>query len=123
VLTPVRDYLDRLNGSFAACYRLLERPRAARRAVVALLTIHAALLMYSAYVHSPTLNEPGHLVAGLSIWEFGRFDVYNVNPPLVKMVAALPVIAGFTQGRERGPSLRWARISSRPMASGASSCS
>jgi hypothetical protein len=93
VFTPVRDYLERLNGSIAACYRLLERPRAARRAVVAMLTIHTALLMYSAYVHSPTLNEPGHLVAGLSIWKFGRFDVYNVNPPLVKMVAALPVMA------------------------------
>jgi hypothetical protein len=51
------------------------------------------LLAYSAYVHSPTLNEPGHLVAGLSYWKFGRFDVYNVNPPLVKMVAALPVMA------------------------------
>jgi 4-amino-4-deoxy-L-arabinose transferase-like glycosyltransferase len=89
----VRDYFEQLNRSFAACYRLLERPRAAQRAVVALLTVHTALLAYSAYVHSPTRNEPGHLVAGLSIWKFGRFDVYNVNPPLVKMVAALPVIA------------------------------
>ncbi|MEM6484899.1 MAG: glycosyltransferase family 39 protein [Pseudomonadota bacterium] len=49
--------------------------------------------MYSAYVHSPTLNEPGHLVAGLSHWEFGRFELYRVNPPLVRMVAALPVMA------------------------------
>ncbi|HMO83603.1 MAG TPA: hypothetical protein PKC18_01650 [Lacipirellulaceae bacterium] len=82
-----------LNRSLAALYALLERPRAARRAVVGLLLVHSALLAYSAYVHSPTLNEPGHLVAGLSHWKFGRFDVYNVNPPLVKMVAALPVMA------------------------------
>jgi hypothetical protein len=32
-------------------------------------------------------------VAGLSHWKFGRFEVYRVNPPLVKMVAALPVMA------------------------------
>jgi len=61
--------------------------------VVLLLAIHTWLLAYSAYVHSPTLNEPGHLVAGLSYWKFGRFDVYSVNPPLVKMVAALPAMA------------------------------
>jgi hypothetical protein len=110
VLASVHDYFDRLNRSLAACYRLLEQPRVARRAVVGLLTIQTALLAYSAYVHSPTLNEPGHLVAGLSIWKFGRFDVYNVNPPLVKMVAALPVMAvGYEEdwsGFYTGPGAR-----------------
>ncbi|MEZ6128057.1 MAG: phospholipid carrier-dependent glycosyltransferase [Planctomycetaceae bacterium] len=62
-------------------------------AVIGLLSIHAALLAYSATRHSPTLNEPGHLVAGLANWEFGRFELYRVNPPLVKMIAALPVLA------------------------------
>jgi hypothetical protein len=62
-------------------------------AVVVLLSIHAALLAYSATRHSPTLNEPGHLVAGLANWEFGRFELYRVNPPLVKMIAAMPVLA------------------------------
>lgn len=85
--------LDGLNRSFAAAYTLLEYPKVARRVVVLLLAIQTGLLAYSAYVHSPTLNEPGHLVAGLSYWKFGRFDVYNVNPPLVKLVAALPVMA------------------------------
>ncbi|MCA8992738.1 MAG: glycosyltransferase family 39 protein [Planctomycetaceae bacterium] len=61
--------------------------------VVVLLLIHAALLAYSATRHSPTFDEPGHLVAGLSHWDFGRFELYRVNPPLVRMVAALPVIA------------------------------
>ena len=84
---------DRLLQSFGALYRLLERPTAARWTVVSLLAIHTGLLAYSAYVHSPTLNEPGHLVAGLSHWKFGRFEVYRVNPPLVKMIAALPVMA------------------------------
>ncbi len=58
-----------------------------------LLAAHSALVGYSAYVHSPTLNEPAHLVAGISHWRFGHFAVYNVNPPLVRMVAALPVMA------------------------------
>jgi hypothetical protein len=93
MLAAAREYVAALHCSFAASFRLLELPKAARRAVVLLLAVQSALLAYSAYVHSPTLNEPGHLVAGLSYWKFGRFDVYSVNPPLVKLVAALPVMA------------------------------
>lgn len=71
-------------------------PRPTAAAVVALLAIHVGLIAYSATRHSPTLNEPGHLVAGLSHWEFGRFEVYRVNPPLVHYVAAIPVlVAGY----------------------------
>lgn len=61
-------------------------------AVVLLLLIHASLLAWSATKHSPNLNEPAHLVAGVSHWKFGRFELYRVNPPLVRMVAALPVL-------------------------------
>src|SRR5690606_30439573 len=63
-----------------------------RLAVIALLGINAGLLAYGALVHSPTLNEPGHLAAGMSNWKFGRFDIYKVNPPLVRMTAAVPVM-------------------------------
>ena len=104
------SYSDRLNRSFAAVYAALEQPKIARRTVVVLLLIHTGLLAYSAYVHSPTLNEPGHLVAGLSNWKFGRFDIYSVNPPLVRMVAALPVMAvGYEEdwsGFYTGPGAR-----------------
>lgn len=100
----------RLQTSFAALYLLLERPLGARRVVAGVLIIHTLLLGYSAYVHSPTLNEPAHLVAGLSYWKFGRFDIYNVNPPLVRMVAALPVMAaGYKEdwnGFFEGPGVR-----------------
>lgn len=80
---------------------MLPQPRAAARknpvwvpaAVAGVLLVHAGLLGYSATRHSPTLNEPGHLAAGLSHWKFGRFEPYRVNPPLVRMVAALPVMA------------------------------
>jgi hypothetical protein len=60
--------------------------------VISLLTLQAILLAYSATKHSPTLNEPGHLAAGLSHLKFQRFEVYCVNPPLVHFAAALPVI-------------------------------
>ncbi len=99
-------YFQQVQTSLAAWCQYLDRPRVAIRAVLVLLFIHTGLLAYSAYVHSPTLNEPGHLVAGLSHWKFGRFELYRVNPPLVRMVAALPVMAagyetdwsGFHQG-------------------------
>ncbi len=64
--------------------------------VLLLLASHAGMAGWSATQHSPTLNEPAHLVAGLVHWRFGRFDVYCVTPPLVHYVAALPVaIAGY----------------------------
>ena len=61
-------------------------------AAATIATVQAALLAYSATKHSPTLNEPGHLAAGLAHHKLGRFDIYSVNPPLVHMVAALPVL-------------------------------
>ncbi|MDQ3332691.1 MAG: glycosyltransferase family 39 protein, partial [Planctomycetota bacterium] len=76
-------------------------------AVTILLSIHAGLLAYAATRHSPTLNEPGHLVAGLSYWEFGRFEVYRVNPPLTRLVAALPVLAA-------GYEMDWSRFHDGP---------
>jgi hypothetical protein len=62
-------------------------------AVGLLLAVHAGLLAYGAWVHSPTYDEPAHLASGMSHWRFGRFELYRVNPPLVRMVAALPVLA------------------------------
>jgi hypothetical protein len=43
-------------------------------------------------VHSPTLNEPAHLAAGVSHWQLRRFELYRVNPPLARLAAALPVL-------------------------------
>ncbi|MEM9369166.1 MAG: glycosyltransferase family 39 protein [Planctomycetota bacterium] len=55
-----------------------------------LLGIHAILLAYSGWWQSPTLNEPGHLVAGLHHWKSGDFTLYRVNPPLIRLVASVP---------------------------------
>jgi 4-amino-4-deoxy-L-arabinose transferase-like glycosyltransferase len=71
------------------------------------LTIHAGLLAYGAAVHSPCIDEVGHMAAGLSHWQLGRFDLYHVNPPLVRMVAAVPVL--FAQ-----PKTDWSEYSDAP---------
>lgn len=43
---------------------------------------------------SPNPDEFAHLVAGISYWQTGDASLYNVNPPLVRLVAALPSIMG-----------------------------
>jgi hypothetical protein len=60
-------------------------------ACIIILILQTVLLAWSGYVHSPTHLEVFHLPAGLSHWELSRFDLYRVNPPLIRMVAALPM--------------------------------
>lgn len=59
--------------------------------LVACCLAHVILLTISARVNSVTNNEPAHLVAGLSNLEFGRYELYSVNPPLTRLIAAIPV--------------------------------
>ena len=68
-------------------------PRADAVLLLVILLTHAILLAWGGACHSPVWDEPGHLLAGVSHWQFGTFDLYRVNPPLVRMVAALPVLA------------------------------
>ncbi|MEZ6132694.1 MAG: glycosyltransferase family 39 protein [Planctomycetaceae bacterium] len=63
-----------------------------RLIVAAIVGIHVALCMWGAYVHSPTVDEPAYLASGLSHWQLGRFDLCKVSPPLVRLVAAIPVM-------------------------------
>ena len=58
-----------------------------------LLAAHACLLAWSAACHSPTDLEPPFLVSGISHWHGRGFELYRANPPLVRMVAAIPVVA------------------------------
>jgi len=62
-------------------------------AVVGLLTIHAGLAVHSLLQENATVDEVLHLPAGVSYWQTGTFKLYHHNPPLVKLVAALPVVA------------------------------
>ncbi|QDU37468.1 hypothetical protein Mal4_17820 [Maioricimonas rarisocia] len=49
-------------------------------------------LVYNASVWGPTLNEPAHLASGVVSLLTGRHDYFCVNPPLPRMVAAVPAV-------------------------------
>ena len=68
---------------------------------VLILAVWLSLAGWSTLVHAPGFDEPVQLMAGLGVWQFGRFDWYLVNPPLVKSVAALPVLAMHPKIPER----------------------
>jgi hypothetical protein len=60
--------------------------------VLGLLLLQAVLLARAAPLHSPSIDEVGHLAAGLEHWQTGCFDLYRVNPPLVRLAATLPLL-------------------------------
>jgi len=60
--------------------------------VIGLLTLHFALAARSLILENPTVDEVLHLPAGVSYWQERTFRLYHHNPPLVKLVAALPVV-------------------------------
>lgn len=49
-------------------------------------------LTFNAVTNSPTVDEPGHLAAGVSYWRLGQFHLYRVNPPLIRLIAAAPAV-------------------------------
>jgi hypothetical protein len=59
---------------------------------VGIVLTQACLLAYSTHVHSPTPDEVAYLPGGISHWHFGRFELVRANPPLVRTLAAIPVI-------------------------------
>jgi 4-amino-4-deoxy-L-arabinose transferase-like glycosyltransferase len=61
-------------------------------AVSGLLALHYTLAAHSLIQENPTVDEVLHLPAGVSYWQKGSFRIYHHNPPLVKLVAALPVV-------------------------------
>ena len=61
-------------------------------AVVLLTAVHLTLAIRSLLRENPTVDEVVHLPAGITYWQKGTFRLYHHNPPLVKLVAALPVV-------------------------------
>ena len=49
------------------------------------------LLGWQSYVDGPWWDEVGHFSAGLSHWYTGSFQLYQVNPPLVRMIGCAPI--------------------------------
>ncbi len=76
--------------------------RAWRLLLVSIATLHLVLVGWISVVKSPVLDELPHLVAGISHWEFGDFSLYRVNPPLVRMIAAVPAVVQDVEVNWRG---------------------
>jgi hypothetical protein len=62
-----------------------------RLVLAALLLCHALLVVHGAIEDSVTYDEIGNLAAGLGYLNDGLYGLYCVNPPLSKMLAAVPV--------------------------------
>lgn len=63
-----------------------------RLAIVAVLALHTAVLLDCIRKNFVSVDEGGHLVAGICHWETGNYGMYRVNPPLPRMLAVLPVL-------------------------------
>jgi 4-amino-4-deoxy-L-arabinose transferase-like glycosyltransferase len=63
-----------------------------RALVVALLVLHAALVLWGVVRNSATFDENFHLPSGVLIVARRDFRVSTVNPPLVKAMCAVPAL-------------------------------
>ena len=61
-------------------------------AVAALFVVFAGELYLSVRLESQTFDEPAHLYAGYSYWLHSDFGINPEHPPLVKLVASLPLL-------------------------------
>ena len=61
--------------------------------VVILLATHAVLAVHTLSVKTVTIDELAHLPAGITYWQKGSFALHHQNPPLVKLLLALPALA------------------------------
>jgi hypothetical protein len=72
---------------------------------------HVYLLAWQAYRDSATWDEVAHFAAGIEHWRHFRFELFNVNPPLVRMVGLAPIALFSKLDSDayiapRGPGLR-----------------
>jgi hypothetical protein len=68
-------------------------PRREAVALAALLAMQTAILIWIDFQTAPTWDEWAHLPSGVYHLLYSDFQPYRVNPPLVRMVAATPVLA------------------------------
>lgn len=69
-------------------------------ACILLLGFHAILAVDAMRREVVTVDEGGHLIAGIVYWHHGAFQVYHVNPPFLKLLAALPVVVSEPKGND-----------------------
>jgi hypothetical protein len=64
-----------------------------RLAAALLLAVFAILCLHGLRWDSPTVDEFAHLPSGWYTLKTGRFDLFPLNPPLIKVLSALPLLA------------------------------
>jgi hypothetical protein len=60
-----------------------------------IVAIHVFMVVWMSVWNSPNGNEHAHLAAGVYTLRFGRNDLYRVNPPLSRIIAAIPATCFF----------------------------
>ncbi len=91
-------------------YRVLDlrRDRFLHRIALSFLfVVQTLVLLINSWFTAPGVDEWAHLPCGLYSWQHGDFNPYSVNPPLVRMIAALPPYL-------MGIDFRFARLADSP---------
>src|SRR5262245_51448368 len=91
---------------------LIETPATRRHARHALVPIaccvgFALQCLWFIDTQSLTYDEPAHIIAGLDAWRHGRFEQWNDQPPLGRLLLTAPLMFGSVtrwQLENRGPS-------------------
>ena len=49
---------------------------------IAVIAVYLLTLLYSVYYNASNNDETANIVAGIVSWKSGRFDLYQVTPPV-----------------------------------------
>lgn len=71
---------------------LNSRLRGNKLIVVAMLGLHAALVLANLWQNSLVVDEPYHIASGISHFTERNFRADQVNPPLARMISVLPLL-------------------------------
>lgn len=69
------------------------KSRVPRALAVGLIVAHATLALTAAWVKNATFDEVSHLPAGFTYLAWGDYRLNPEHPPLVKLIAAAPLVA------------------------------
>lgn len=61
---------------------------------IGLAVCFAAQCAWFIGTQSFTYDEPAHIIAGLDAWRHGRFELWNDQPPLGRLLVTAPVVIG-----------------------------
>jgi Dolichyl-phosphate-mannose-protein mannosyltransferase len=76
----------------AAASRTSKFSRTSRVLVPVLLLVFILQCAWFIRTQSFTVDEPEHIVAGLEAWRFGEFERWHDQPPLARLLFALPLL-------------------------------